>query len=102
MDGSSYVRFLVSPGWYYVRLACHLDDAWQFSLREEGFSVEWPSADRERNLSVSEEADTILLVHAQDQGELLAVLTYLHNLAIPLLTVEYAGAADDVNVDSSS
>jgi hypothetical protein len=101
MGGSSYIRFLVNPGRYYVHLACHLDDAWQFSLREEGFLVEWPSAHRERSLSAREEVGTILLVHTQNQGELLAVLTYLHDLGIPLFAVEYAGAAEVV-VDSSS
>jgi hypothetical protein len=36
-----------------------------------------PSATREKVLPVSEEADNILLVHVQDQGELLVILTYL-------------------------
>jgi hypothetical protein len=91
---SSYVRFLISPGRYHICLACHLDERWKISLQEEGFSVEWLSAASDRVLPVSGEVvGSILLVHVQDQGELLAILTYLYNLGIPLLSVQYAGAA---------
>lgn len=95
MDEVGHVHHLLQPGLYHIHLACHLGESWQTSLLEEGFFVRW-LADSDEGAEPLEQdlRSTKILLYASDQGELLALLTYLYGLGIPLRSVAYAGSPD--------
>jgi hypothetical protein len=94
MDELGYMHYLIKPGVYHIHLGCRLDESWQISLGEEGFSTQWFTTGSQSNgQPPSKPTPTSFCLYAQDQGDVLALLTYLYGLGIPLLAVEYAEAA---------
>jgi hypothetical protein len=103
MQELNQLRMLIGPGLYYIYLACRLNPAWQMTLTAEGFNVEWLAPDSESTpLARVEEEYTALLFHAQDQGELLALLFFLHGFGISLRSVAYVGAVTTANLLSEA